>query len=280
MRKMKLTLLCMIFMLMSCYSQDKKTVINQKTNSKTEKIKEQSDSKKFIEGGTAKQFLDGYAWQNERGSRNFMIFHKTNDRYYFEAVGSDDGTDYDIKVKNGGKYYFYPRSSRVYNEKLGYDEFKPVPLDSIYNDYAIRYEIYKNDTLNCEVYFDKGFDEVHLIKNRDQAPFFILGFNIKDRNRILFDRSFMRNVSNILYWKRITSPPKFVQDFIISLKKDILVPILVEKSTIYSEPNQPTMMYLIKGDEVECLEEKGEWYKIRYYGKKTIEGWIRKSDVE
>ena len=27
-------------------------------------------------------------------------------------------------------------------------------------------------------------------------------------------------------------------------------------------------MYLIKGDEVECLEEKGEWYKIRYYGKK------------
>jgi SH3-like domain-containing protein len=39
-------------------------------------------------------------------------------------------------------------------------------------------------------------------------------------------------------------------------------------------------MYLIKGDEVEVLEEKGEWLKVRYYGKKIIEGWIKKSDVE
>ncbi len=56
--------------------------------------------------------------------------------------------------------------------------------------------------------------------------------------------------------------------------------ITVQKSIIHSAPNQPTKMYLIKGDEVACLEEKGEWYKIRYYGKKTIEGWISKSDVE
>ncbi len=56
--------------------------------------------------------------------------------------------------------------------------------------------------------------------------------------------------------------------------------ITVQKSIIHSAPNQPTQMYLIKGDEVEFLEEQGEWYKIRFYGKKTIEGWIRKSDVE
>jgi SH3-like domain-containing protein len=39
-------------------------------------------------------------------------------------------------------------------------------------------------------------------------------------------------------------------------------------------------MYLIKGDEVEVLEEKGEWLKIRYYGKKVVEGWIKRSDVD
>ena len=52
------------------------------------------------------------------------------------------------------------------------------------------------------------------------------------------------------------------------------------KSIIHRIPNKPTKMYLIKGDEVEILEDNGEWLKIRYYGKKTIEGWIKKSDVE
>ncbi|MDI9866762.1 SH3 domain-containing protein [Flectobacillus longus] len=52
------------------------------------------------------------------------------------------------------------------------------------------------------------------------------------------------------------------------------------KAYLYSNKVIPTKMYLIKGDEVEILEEKGEWLKIRYYGKKTIEGWIKRSDVE
>jgi hypothetical protein len=52
------------------------------------------------------------------------------------------------------------------------------------------------------------------------------------------------------------------------------------KTLIYSSPNSPTKMYLLKGDEVEIIKEKDEWLKIRYYGKKTIEGWIMKSDVE
>ncbi|WP_435357990.1 hypothetical protein [Emticicia sp. SJ17W-69] len=56
--------------------------------------------------------------------------------------------------------------------------------------------------------------------------------------------------------------------------------IIVTKSTIYSIPNKPSKMYLLKNDEVEILEEKDEWLKIRFYGKKIIEGWIKKSDVE
>jgi hypothetical protein len=52
------------------------------------------------------------------------------------------------------------------------------------------------------------------------------------------------------------------------------------KSYIYLKPNNISNMYLIKGDEVEIIEEKENWLKIRYYGKKTIEGWIKKSDVE
>lgn len=51
------------------------------------------------------------------------------------------------------------------------------------------------------------------------------------------------------------------------------------KSIVHVLPNQPTKMYLLKNDEVEILEEKSSWLKIRYYGKKTIEGWIKKEDV-
>jgi len=39
-------------------------------------------------------------------------------------------------------------------------------------------------------------------------------------------------------------------------------------------------MYLLKGDVVEILQEKDDWLQIRYYGNKTIEDWIKKSDVE
>lgn len=52
------------------------------------------------------------------------------------------------------------------------------------------------------------------------------------------------------------------------------------KTYIYSKPNIPTKMYLVKGNEVEVLEQKGNWIRIRYYGKKTIEGWVKKEDVE
>ena len=52
------------------------------------------------------------------------------------------------------------------------------------------------------------------------------------------------------------------------------------KSRISSAPNTSSKMYLLKGDEVEILQEKDDWLQIRYYGKKTIEGWIKKSDVE
>jgi hypothetical protein len=56
--------------------------------------------------------------------------------------------------------------------------------------------------------------------------------------------------------------------------------IFVNKSFIYKEPNVKTKIYLIKGDEVKIVKEENGFLKIFYFGKKTIEGWIKKSDVE
>ena len=39
-------------------------------------------------------------------------------------------------------------------------------------------------------------------------------------------------------------------------------------------------MYLPKFDEVEVIGKKDNWLHIKYYGKKIVEGWIRKKDTE
>ncbi|MDR1225478.1 MAG: hypothetical protein LBK47_01085 [Prevotellaceae bacterium] len=59
-----------------------------------------------------------------------------------------------------------------------------------------------------------------------------------------------------------------------------LAAITTEKSIIYSEPDKPTKMYLIKGDIVTVLEEKEGWIKMEYEGKKMITGWIKKEDTK
>ncbi|WP_026995675.1 SH3 domain-containing protein [Flectobacillus major] len=56
--------------------------------------------------------------------------------------------------------------------------------------------------------------------------------------------------------------------------------ILSLKTLVYTSPNTMSKNYLKKGDEVEVLEEKNIWLKIRFYGSKIIEGWIKKSDIE
>ena len=53
-----------------------------------------------------------------------------------------------------------------------------------------------------------------------------------------------------------------------------------KKAFIYNSINVLSKMYLLKGDEVEIVEEKKEWLRIRYYGKKVIEGWIKQGDIE
>jgi hypothetical protein len=52
------------------------------------------------------------------------------------------------------------------------------------------------------------------------------------------------------------------------------------RAIIYSNPKIPTKMYLVVGDDVVVAEQKGEWTRIRYYGTRLIEGWIRTSDIE
>jgi hypothetical protein len=102
--------------------------------------------------------------------------------------------------------------------------------------------------------------------------------------------------SNVhIYMKEHDLPPSFIykllEKYPLSMLEKILdktfLKIISKKAIIYSSPNRPTKMYLLKNDPVEIIEEKDNWLKIKYYPEKngewtgkTIEGWIKKSDLE
>ena len=52
------------------------------------------------------------------------------------------------------------------------------------------------------------------------------------------------------------------------------------KTFIYASPDKVTKRYIIKNDPVEILLKQGDWYKIQYYGKQKIQGWIRSTAIE
>lgn len=58
------------------------------------------------------------------------------------------------------------------------------------------------------------------------------------------------------------------------------------KSIIYNKLGKKIKMYFVWGDIIEKLDNVREdirslqWLYVRYYGKRIIEGWIKKLDVE
>ena len=92
------------------------------------------------------------------------------------------------------------------------------------------------------------------------------------------------------YHRQIKHIPNYIVKSLLENKKELykvetflavkFAKIKIDKSFIFSLPTKRTNMYILKDDPVQVLETKGDWLKIRYYGTKTIEGWIKKTDVE
>jgi len=89
----------------------------------------------------------------------------------------------------------------------------------------------------------------------------------------LLETEYANSIDN-KFWVKIENKFDHFDNIVFSNKK------IRDKVFLHTTPNKSTKMYLLKDDEVEIIEEKDEWLKIRYYGKKTIEGWMMKSDVE
>ena len=116
----------------------------------------------------------------------------------------------------------------------------------------------------------RGSDSTHFIYNDNGGYLFIFGncyeMTIESDELSL---SWEDRPSSVLRYKRIKLNKSTSKVFITNIK-----------SPIFSSPNIPTKMYLLKHDEVEVIAEKDNWLHIKYYGKKIVEGWIRKKDTE
>ncbi len=57
--------------------------------------------------------------------------------------------------------------------------------------------------------------------------------------------------------------------------------IIVDKQYLHNEAtsSSKTKMYLIKGDNIQILEEDDDWLYVLYQGKKNIKKWIPKSAI-
>ena len=155
-------------------------------------------------------------------------------------------------LKSSGKYiFFYDRLIKTYdsNNKIGYDSLGNLFQPTRTCEWDIYEKLpYRQKTL--ELYFNM---EPDVYKKVDEIPDYVL-ISLK---------------KNKEHWQRYL-------EFLGEKEGSIHV----QKSFIYSQPNKQTKMYLLKDDEVEIIEEKEDWLHIRYYGKKVVEGWIKKSDVK
>lgn len=164
------------------------------------------------------------------------------------------------------------------------DSLKEVSITNLGNIYKTQNLIGFSDHNDLENIRDDSF----FSKIKNEGSFFYLISKLKNGRYGLIgyrvaevdNNSITITGTNPITYLRIKDLPINIKKYFVSENKTTRQ-ISVSKTSIYSSisPLILTKMYLLKGDEVEVLKEKSEWLNIRYYGKKNIEGWIKKEDV-
>ena len=219
---------------------------------------------------------------------------------FVPLAGSSDSAIKSFQVINKNRlievsYWLDTKSASIYGNPFTYYGFwdtflkEPQPKNISELKQTGKYLLFYDDLIKNETEKNKiGYDSLgNLYKATRQCSWAIndnLPAGLPSKTLSLFF-----NMEPDFY-KKVDEIPDYV---LISLKKNKedwekylnflghkMLIIRQMKSFIYSLPDKKTKIYLLKNDEVEILEEKDNWLKIRYYGNKTIEGWIKKSDVE
>lgn len=211
--------------------------------------------------------------QKKYGDTTFLHYMICKRNKILETTYWNDTKEVNVYSSPHSYYGFWHNANGVYPKKVS--ELKSSGNRVLfYDDLGINYDSLGNlikHTRSCYLtYSIEGDDEAEMPS--DYTP-----------NKLYLN--FVGNNPDI--YERIKEIPLFVIEALRKSEKDwqkykLFVGFKKTniKTYIHSTPNTSTKMYLIKSDEVEILEENGEWLRIRYYGKRVVEGWIKKSDVE
>ena len=125
----------------------------------------------------------------------------------------------------------------------------------------------------CEETINKKLVCQYADFNYTDSTFYTYGTDVFDYNKTT---ELLPNIIKLLYSQGKKDHQNYFKEF---LDKTV-TEITTSKVSICTAPAFFSKVYLLRGNMVEVLETKDIWIKIRYYGNKTIEGWIKKSDVE
>jgi hypothetical protein len=210
-------------------------------------------------------------WRSNINENNYYIFYNDSlaligviDNKLFISctrVGFIDPNDRYIQhldsLQNGGRSKDIPLYIRV---NIGWNDREKIKLNRIMDESGL--------------FYDGGLSALGVetpIKNGVIME--IINSNVHSYTKI-------SDLPSYIIIKLLQKYPKENRSYLKNLLDKSFQQIAVSKAILYSLPQKTTKMYLLEGDEVEIIEEKEEWLKVRYYGKKIIEGWIKKSDVE
>jgi hypothetical protein len=161
----------------------------------------------------------------------------------------------------GLRVYFYRPNPQAPNDSIKYFQEASPSCSALYNGNAIEEELDP--------------------PKKGQSNYFTFSFNGRDIDR----HEQLHHLPNLIVSNLVRNKKELlkVEAF---LNKNFSI-IKVSKVYIFSDTLNKTKMYLLKKDPVEIIENKADWLKIKYYPEKngawtgkTIEGWIKKSDVE
>ncbi|WP_337045479.1 SH3 domain-containing protein, partial [Emticicia sp. 17c] len=204
----------------------------------------------------------------------FLIFSK-NEIYRFELNGN--------KLHKPNSYYYatYFFLSDSTFDILSAKELKDQELADFFNEKKNKDLLLTNTTLD----FSKEDKMVYLV--------YLLRENGKYGVAHLYSYQFYSTTTFNQYgygWTPGQPQIGYIYNLANNIPKEVMLEVQkinpfryktldVKQAKIFNDKRIATKMYLLKDDIVEVLEEKNDWLKIRYYGKKTVEGWIKKSDV-
>ena len=212
---------------------------------------------------TVNQYLNGI-WKLECCDPDFYVLYNNQLFWVNERT---------LNVTSPHNSYCYPKTS-VLDTITWFTRYQPITQNEIYFDRP--FHLIDGEEIIEVLYYNKK----EILSNGAIKFHDVEEFQIDPKRPNNFIAWGQNNSQQIVYYNRILSPPKNILDFYKKVAPERFKKISFEKIKVFFTPVYPSKMYLLKGNEVEILETKKDWLRIRYYGNKTIEGWIKKSDVE